>query len=123
MFVSSPLMSELLVALYAGSAALETRGIAFVVAEWRDDRRRLRELAGVPMKVHSGTIVRMPSRERSIMRRGGERATSLLDERLASVERQLRAVLSNYERADAASASCARRSAAASDGSAMSRRE
>jgi hypothetical protein len=93
-------MSTVLVTAYIVSAALQTVGIAFVIGEWRADRRRSESLAMGPVSVYGGARIRLAGHERSAIRRGGEEATRSLDTRLASVERQLGAVLSNYQRGD-----------------------
>jgi hypothetical protein len=89
-----------LITAYVIAALFEIVGIGLVIVDWRSDRRRAQALIELPMKVHGGTRTSAPSYERSVMRHGGEAATKLVDTRLRSVERQLRALLSNYEQAD-----------------------
>jgi hypothetical protein len=91
-------LAVVLVALYVISAALEVFGIGFVVADVRADREKARALIEqLPALVYGGSRIRQPSREDAIMRRGGETATKLLDQRLRAEERQLRADRANYE--------------------------
>jgi hypothetical protein len=82
-------------------AVLEVVGIAVVVLDVRSDRRKGRALMDdLPRKVQGEYRSSMPSREASIIRRGGDDAIRSLDERLRATERQVMAIRRNYADAD-----------------------